>query len=807
MPHAKSPPMSRDAPTAGGPAEPAQPAGAPRAEATDAGELCERVVLDVEPDVMPSAAPPVRIFLGTEPAQARAERIFVYSVERLRDPARVYEIHLMKDLPGFDRRAWRTGFTNYRFAIPTLAGRRGRAIYNDVDQIYLRDPAQLFDLDLDGHGYLAISPKDTSVMLIDCGIMARWWNLEAARRRDKKPLTDEPAAVAGLWGALDPGWNARDTEYDPARTGVLHYTTLHLQPWQPTPDQYAYQFNPLGEVWYGLEREADAAGAQVFGPHRPSRAFRDAGAAVPQAAAPPVGDDGARFLAEAAGSAPRLHVGFRHRPPEGWAGPGLDLGATPAACPETEAPVDAVAATGLVERLPCADVPWVLDRLFELARGAVHLRVDLDALAAGAGPAAATWWRDRTVEAAGRAALARDRGPAWRLETEAGGGRRVFEARPPRTPRVWVLEGAHGGDNAQMEVLAEALGWPWERKALSFKATHRLPAALLGESVAGLDAAGRAGLAPPWPDVVIACGKRSAPVARWIKRRSQGRTATVHMGRPRAPLDAFDVVLTTAQYRLPMRSNVLYLTRALNRVSTATLSRARAGWADELAALPTPRIGVVLGGDRWPYRFSTGFAERLARELDALARRRRGSLLVVDSPRTPEGFVDAVSRRLAMPHRAIPHRLERQPLGYPAVLALADTLVVTEDSASLLAEATATGTPVHTVEPARLDEGRWNPFARLAALVAPVRRRTGERGTPRQQGPVGRAVTRLAARGWFTPPRDMRAYVAHLERHGLSRPLHGEGAAVRLTPPDDLERAVEAVRKALVRGVERTPSG
>ena len=70
---------------------------------------------------------------------------------KVRDPARVYEIHLMKDLRGFRRNGWTTDFTNYRFAIPQLAGRSGRAIYNDVDQIYLDNPARLFDLDLDGH--------------------------------------------------------------------------------------------------------------------------------------------------------------------------------------------------------------------------------------------------------------------------------------------------------------------------------------------------------------------------------------------------------------------------------------------------------------------------------------------------------------------------------------------------------------------------------------------------------------------------------------------------------------------------------
>ncbi len=120
----------------------------------------ERVVLGVRDGSAPSELPPVRIFLGTETAQQRAERIFVWSIEQVRDPSRVYEITLMKELPGFDPRRWLTGFTNYRFAIPELAGRSGRAIYNDVDQIYLTDPAALFDT-ADGRArlYVHLRPR------------------------------------------------------------------------------------------------------------------------------------------------------------------------------------------------------------------------------------------------------------------------------------------------------------------------------------------------------------------------------------------------------------------------------------------------------------------------------------------------------------------------------------------------------------------------------------------------------------------------------------------------------------------------
>lgn len=273
----------------------------------------ELVTLGICDGCTSSGLPPVRIFLGTEPAQHRAERVFVWSIAQVRDPARVYEIHLMKRLAGFDDRGWTTGFTNYRFAIPHFAGGSGRAIYNDVDQIYLADPAQLFDRDLGDHGYLAVAPDDSSVMLIDCARMADVWTLDAARSGRKTELL---ARAAQRYGELEGRWNARDGEYRPDEPGVLHYTTLHTQPWRPFPERFVYQPNPLGGLWDDLERAADRESFEVFSRQRPSAAAR------------------ARLASDA-------------NPP--------------------------------LEVLPEDDLPWALDERFATARGSLRVEVQSDA--------------------------------------------------------------------------------------------------------------------------------------------------------------------------------------------------------------------------------------------------------------------------------------------------------------------------------------------------------------------------------------------------------------------------------------------
>lgn len=206
------------------------------------------------------ARPDIRIYIGTEPAQHRAERVLVWSILKNRDSSRTYRIYLMSDLVGFNNRNWKTGFTNYRYAIPALAGATGRAIYNDVDQIYLQDPALLFDTDMGKSAVLSINERETSVMLLDCARLAPLWRLEDAQRNHKHSHFRRLVEAAGLWGQMDRTWNSRDHEYQRGISKLLHYTTLHMQPWEPFPEVLRYRTNPHAEDWFALEHEADEAG-------------------------------------------------------------------------------------------------------------------------------------------------------------------------------------------------------------------------------------------------------------------------------------------------------------------------------------------------------------------------------------------------------------------------------------------------------------------------------------------------------------------------------------------------------------------
>jgi mitochondrial fission protein ELM1 len=719
----------------------------------------ECVFFGVAPGVVPSGKPPVRIFLGTEEAQQRAERVFLYTIRKFRDPARVYRVYLLQDLRGFDRGGWRTGFTQYRFAIPELAGGCGRAIYNDVDQIYLADPASLFDVDLEGYGYRAVAANDTSVMVMDCARMLPWWNLGTAQSEGKRALVEAPAAEPGLWGRLDGGWNARDFEFRPGRSHLLHYTTLHLQPWRPTPQKYSYHPHPIGSLWLRLEREADVQRYQPFTREHPSAAYR---------------------ALRSEGRAPLV-----------------------------PAPAEAVSVQQNLEHLPPRDRAWFLDALFAVALRSLALRVDLrqamrdeDALRPRRA-AAESWWRDGLAEAGERRP-----GVAWELEIVEPAGSRRFAYRPGGgPPRVWVMLGRHEGDNRQLLTLAAALDWPYQTRRLAFKRRRLVPTWLLGGSRLLLDRDHSDPLTPPWPDVVLASGRRTAPIVRWIQQRSQGAARLVHLGRPQAPLAAFDLVVTTPQYALPGRANVVHNVLPLNR-PRAPIEAALSAWLPQLEPLPHPWIALLVGGKSSSSVLDEASARRLREQAEAHARACGGSLLVATSPRTPTAAADILLGESDVPGLRYRWRAGDAANPYPLFLARADDFIVTADSASMVAEACASGRPVHYFVLPR-------PLPRLTTIKRVRRRlvhwlfearpRVGERGTPKQQDRWVRWLDALVVAGILRVPLDLDALQAALRWSGLAQPLGDSVPLKQTAAAEDMERTVRAVRLMLLRGRPTSP--
>lgn len=267
---------------------------------------------------------------------------------------------------------------------------------------------------------------------------------------------------------------------------------------------------------------------------------------------------------------------------------------------------------------------------------------------------------------------------------------------------LWALTDDRPGNNVQVLGVAKALGWSTEEKAIRYTAFARLPNIIRGATLAGVADESRAALSAPWPDVVIAAGRRSAPVARWIKRQSGGKTKLVQIMIPgRIGAKEFDLIAVPdhdAKRKVKSWSNVISITGAPSLITADLLADEALRWKDRFDSLPRPFIAVVVGGATRRRGFSKVRAFDLGLKVAALAKSSGGSVLLTTSRRTGPGAELALMQVVPEPREMFTWGQggENPYLGF---LALADAIVVTGDSVTMCAEACATETPVYIYAP------------------------------------------------------------------------------------------------------------
>jgi hypothetical protein len=128
-------------------------------------------------------------------------------------------------------------------------------------------------------------------------------------------------------------------------------------------------------------------------------------------------------------------------------------------------------------------------------------------------------------------------------------------------------------------------------------------------------------------------------------------------------------------------------------VTSERLAEAGKRFGPRVKSLPHPRVTVLLGGESQAFSFPPDVASSLGAKLATLAKERGASLLVTPSRRTRADSLAAFARAIG----DVPHLLWDGTGDNPyfAFLALADAIVVTEDSVNMVTEAAGTGKPVY----------------------------------------------------------------------------------------------------------------
>jgi mitochondrial fission protein ELM1 len=334
---------------------------------------------------------------------------------------------------------------------------------------------------------------------------------------------------------------------------------------------------------------------------------------------------------------------------------------------------------------------------------------------------------------------------------------------PSTWPATWIVTDGKAGMVNQCLGLAERIGLAPEVKRITLRPPFRQLVPYLRIGLSHAFAAGSDPIAPPWPDIAIGCGRAAIAGLLAIKRGSRGRSFIIYTQDPRISPRHFDLLVVPEHDRLSGQ-NVITTKGALHRVTPERLAAEKPRWAPQFVALPAPRIAVSIGGSSAAYPFGPAEAGELGMRLAALARGRTGT---GGETAPPVSLMVTCSRRTSPECRAI---LEAHLVGLPncyfwdgsgdnpyfGMLAHADAIIVTCDSANMVSEAASTGKPVLVAEleggnakfrrflDSLYESGTVRPFTgALEIWQAPPLDETGKAALAVRE--------RLAARGLWPP--------------------------------------------------------
>lgn len=263
---------------------------------------------------------------------------------------------------------------------------------------------------------------------------------------------------------------------------------------------------------------------------------------------------------------------------------------------------------------------------------------------------------------------------------------------------IWILLDNRNGSRSQALGVANQLDknlFEIITKEIKYTKLAALPNFIRAKTLIGLTNDSKTLFHAPFPDFVLSSSRRTAPVARFIKKQNPATKLIqlLHIGK--SGVKEFSAVYVPEHDRNKYSApNIKYTTGSPHFVTPEKLSAAQKSWQDKFAHLPHPLTALIIGGAIKKHPFSLKNAELLADKVLALKQTQGGSLLITTSRRTGKVAEDKIISRL----NTIPSYTylwgDKGDNPYLGFLACADNIIVTGDSVSMCCEATATNKPL-----------------------------------------------------------------------------------------------------------------
>ena len=209
----------------------------------------------------------------------------------------------------------------------------------------------------------------------------------------------------------------------------------------------------------------------------------------------------------------------------------------------------------------------------------------------------------------------------------------------------------------------------------------------------------------PWPDLVIAAGRKTIPYLKYIRKASKKECKTIYLQDPRIDSKEFDIVWAPEHDSIE-GNNVIKTITSPNRVTNELLNYHHDEWLDKLSKLKGPFIGFLIGGKSKAYNFNDDECEKIIQALNFVISNGYTPLITL-SRRSPKKLSNRIKNLLINEKNLFYDGQGDNP--YFAILKASEIIITTPDSANMISEAINVPKPVYYID-IKSNSKRFNKF-------------------------------------------------------------------------------------------------
>ena len=189
------------------------------------------------------------------------------------------------------------------------------------------------------------------------------------------------------------------------------------------------------------------------------------------------------------------------------------------------------------------------------------------------------------------------------------------------------------------------------------------------------------------PDLIISCGRKSVIPSILLKKRNP-KIFTIHIQDPKVSFKNFDAIIAPEHDNLS-GDNVYSSKGAIHYITESEIKKAEPYLTNKIKSQKL--VSLILGGPNKYYSFNKDQLIEIFNEIKSKFISKGYKVIVIPSMRTPQTSIELATKELGASGYVV-KSVDKQ--AYLSALALADNVIVTCDSTSMISEAATSGKPI-----------------------------------------------------------------------------------------------------------------